>query len=424
MLYATATFASLQALRNEGGWSHNRTQEQAAARSATAQLVAQFNRTGALDDTRFEGRVNDRPYTALVKQDPQEPNLFYLTATVGQAEFTRVLRQEPRPLHLAFARGGPVTDSRLSVQKEIDGEWAEVPAPPSQPGDTPRLPAITTNHSGEMFALRFGTRIFAGVATPFVSRFDVTTSAWNDLPPIPYHFRPAQEGREGWTVESYGREAVLAANDNLLLTVVGPNRLINRQAPENVAQFFVYNLRHELWAPIPQPEAQVYNNQGRLVQSQEETTINHLAAGDDQIVVGLSGLDRASTLYRLQDRQWKRLPPLPGVSGAGSVDSLACGPNGKLSALVRDQQSGVSLVRLVDGAWQSAPLPPETGGASRISIDAQGHEWVQNLNQGRLYRSLGNGWEEKAMPDGQNREIDFGARPDDELFYYQVTAGY
>ena len=92
--------------------------------------------------------------------------------------------------------------------------------------------------------------------------------------------------------------------------------------------------------------------------------------------------------------------------------------------MVRDPSGQVGLARLVDGRWSRAQLPTDNNGIHTVAIDSEGREWIQDLREGRLFRSLKDGWEEKAMPEQRSSEIDLGARPDDELFYYQITAGY
>ena len=275
MLYATATLASLKTLRSESGWSQSRTQEQAAARSATAKLVAEFNQAGTLDEGEFEGEIHGIPYKATLSADPELPNIFQLRATVGESEFTRVLRQEPRALHLAFARSGTF-DPTLYMQADIDGDWQTLPLPPSQPGDLDRIPATTSNFNGQLFAFRFGTRMHPTIPTPFLSQYDVETGIWSDLPPIPYHFRQSLEEQDGWTMESYARQSVLASNNDNIFTVIGPNNLVNRNAPDSVAEFFIYDLNRENWTQLEKPDVEVYNSQGNLVADYDQVSIDQV----------------------------------------------------------------------------------------------------------------------------------------------------
>ena len=424
MLYATATLASLKTLRSESGWSQSRTQEQAAARSATAKLVAEFNQAGTLDEGEFEGEIHGIPYKATLSADPELPNIFQLRATVGESEFTRVLRQEPRALHLAFARSGTF-DPTLYMQADIDGDWQTLPLPPSQPGDLDRIPATTSNFNGQLFAFRFGTRMHPTIPTPFLSQYDVETGIWSDLPPIPYHFRQSLEEQDGWTMESYARQSVLASNNDNIFTVIGPNNLVNRNAPDSVAEFFIYDLNRENWTQLEKPDVEVYNSQGNLVADYDQVSIDQLAATEGQFLLEMSGVEPVSTLFRLKEGRWTRLPPVPGPGGSfAKAESMACGPNGKISAVVRDPSGTVGLVRLVDGHWETSQMPTSNNGIHTVAIDSEGREWVQDMREGRLYRSMKDGWEEKAMPEQRSSEIDLGGRPDDELFYYQITAGY
>jgi hypothetical protein len=424
MLYATASLASLKALRSESGWSQTRTQEQAAARSATAKLVSDFNRVGSLEPGAFEGDIHGSAYTATLTVDPELPDIFHLTAKVGESEFTRVLRQEPRALHLAFARSGSL-DPTLYMQTDVDGGWETLPLPPSQPGDLDRIPATTSNFNGQLFAFRFGTRMHPTIPTPFLSRYDAEAGVWSDLPPIPYHFRQSLEEQDGWTIEAYARQSVLASNKDNVFTVIGPNNLVNRRAPDSVAEFFIYDLNRESWTQLEKPDVQVYNSQGHLVADYDQVSIDQLAATEGQFLLEMSGAEPVSTLFRLKDGRWTRLPPIPGSEGnLSKAESMACGPNGKVSAVVRDLSGQVGLVRLVDGRWSRAQLPTGNNGVHTVAIDSEGREWIQDMREGRLFRSLKNGWEEKAMPEQRSSEIDLGARPDDELYYYQITAGY
>jgi hypothetical protein len=421
MLYATATLASMKALRNESGWSQSRTQEQAAARSATAKMVAEFNKAGSLEEGGYEGEIFGIPYTAELKVDPNHSSVFHLTARVGESEFTRVLRQEPRSLHLAFARTGLVTDPTLYMQSNIDGDWETLPLPPEQPGDLNRIPATTSNYQGELFAFRFGTRLHPTIPTPFLSKYDVEMGTWSDLPPIPYHFRQSLEERDGWTMETYSRQSVLAANNDKVFTILGPNNLVNRRAPDSIAEFFVYEMEQERWHAVERPTVDVYDARGQLVSDSDEVSIDQLVASEDQFLVEMSGSDPVSTLYRFKDDRWTMLPPL---STSGKAISIACGPGGKISAVMRGVSGEISLVRMVDGKWQAADKPTGHNGVLTVAIDSEGREWIQDMREGKLYRSLRDGWEEKTMPDGLNREVDLGAKPDDKLFYYQTTTGY
>ena len=424
MLYATATLASLKALRNESGWSQSRTQEQAAARSATATLVAGFNKVGSLEPGEFAGEIGGLPYTATLTVDPEMPGIFHLTARVGESEFTRVLRQEPRALHLAFARSGSF-DPTLYMQTDVDGEWETLPLPPAQPGDLDRIPATTSNFNGQLFAFRFGTRMHPTIPTPFLSQYDSETGVWSDLPPIPYHFRQSLEEQDGWTMETYARQSVLASNNDNIFTVIGPNNLVNQRAPDSVAEFFIYDLNREGWTQLDKPDVEVYNSQGDLVADYDQVSIDQLAATEGQFLLEMSGADPVSTLFRLKDGRWTRLPPIPGSGDSWSkAESMACDPSGKISAVVRDPSGQVGLVRLVDGRWWKAQLPTDNNGIHTVAIDSEGREWIQDMREGRLFRSMKDGWEEKAMPEQRSSEIDLGARPDDELFYYQITMGY
>lgn len=421
MLYATATLASMKAARGEGKWSQSRTQELAAARSATARLVAEFNRAGDLEESVFEGEIHGLPYQAQLRADPDNPDIFHLNAVVGNSNFTRVIRQEPRSLHTAFARTGLVTNPTLWLQTSLSGGWESIPEPPSQDGDLARIPAIAANSNGECFAFRFGTRLYDRVPTPFLSKFDVQTQSWTDLPPIPYDFRESLRESDGWDIETYARQSVLAANKKAVFTVLGPNLLHSQRAPRDVAKLYIFDQRNDRWHEAPQPAIATYDSQGELRFEQEEISIGQLVANDEMFLMELTGSDPVSTIVKFENGGWSRLPPLPG---SGKADSIACGPRGTVSAVIRNPEGEPTVVRLADGSWYGSELPTDHDGVHMVSIDSSGRDWIQDMQNERWFRSLKEGWEEKVLPDAFNREVDVGARADDELHYYQTTTGY
>lgn len=425
MFYSTATLASLRALQQESGWSQSRTQELAAARSATALLVSQFNQAGQLDNVggTFQGEINSLPYTATLVQDPNQPELFRLTARVGNSTSTRVIRQEPRVLHTAFARSGPVGLPTLHLQKTQNGDWEELPAPPQGTGDLARIPAIASNFQGELYAFRFGERLHPGVPTPFLSRYDVESNTWADLPPIPYDFMQSLTNQDGWTMESYARQTVLAANDRAVFTIVGPNHLLNRNLPTEVAEFFLYDIKNEQWSSVDRPPVSVYDSNGGLDSNQDEVVIHQLAASDGQFLMELSGQDDVSTVYRLSEGGWSRLPAIPTSNGFGKIGSLAAGPNGEVSALVRDPSGDLQLLNLEDGRW-SAGSTPGNPGIQTVGVDSEGKNWLQNQTMNKAYQLNQDVWEEKELPSGNIREVEIGARPSPDLHYYQTTTRY
>lgn len=426
MFFSTATLAAMKARQKESLWAQSRTQELAAARSATAILVNQFNRAGKLTGVGqvTTGQVGTIPYTATLTQDPDTGSIFLLTAKVGDTSYTRVLREEPKRNHVAYTRVGQLRP-KIYSQDSVGAVWKEIPLPPNRPGESDVTVAIAANYEDQFFMYRLGEDRFRGFRRPYVSQFDRESSTWSQLPPVPYN--PVANWLSSGSsadVATIGHQSMMSVNDQRLFLMVGPNLLANRRAPQDVAQFFIYNIPNRSWTSVPLPTAEVYQADGQLV-PEPDVTINRITANEGNFLLETSSGLGVATLTQYRDSVWTVLPPIPTGGGFGRPHSIAAGPEGEVSLITKERASGdMNIVRLEDGHWVVDSAPPGAGTLASLTFDAQGREWYHDLVNQRSFQGANGNWTEYPLPVGANREVETGAEPDDELYYYQTTAGY
>lgn len=482
MFLSTATLARLRAKTGESGWSERRTQEIAAARSATAQLVAGFNRAGELEagTGSLAGEVGEYRYTAELRPDPDLPNVFHLTARVGQSTFTRVLHQEPRRNVVAYARAIRSGEVYL-VREALDGPWRELPPPPADslpplpPGwetgvadDGPGVGAVNAfgsaaNQEGDYFLGRQST------SGPQLLRYQSDTQGWDILEDIPWPAIRAAEQARGRAVIGGQSPLSFAANEGSVFLVLNsydagpappgssgppnpgqgtpppgplPPGPPPTQPPPIVPPFpgvpgdglvWRFDLQSRSWAEIEQPRVDLFTADGGTRPVADVVSVRQVTAGPGRLLAEVTLDSRVSTLVVHDGEAWSRLPPIPRlamgpdgltpVSGYGRAVSMAAGPGNSVVVTTAATTGESLLLRLTDGAWSPTVLPAERE-LPDVFLDAEDREWLFYPRDQRLRRFVGQGWADVSLPEGLVQEPEVAAKPDERTFYYHTTASY
>lgn len=445
---STVGLARLRALSQAGSGLRSHDQEELTARSVTAVLVDQFHTAGRLPQAppwTTQGQLDGLHYQAELRADPEDPELFHLTAQVGRSQFTRVLRQENKKDTVGYARTQQATEEQLLMAR-FEGtqlEWRPVPEPPSSfflvdshepytgvPNQVITF-ATAANLEGDLFALR--TAMTGSMAAFSFSRFRAGQQSWETIP-LPD------------TANLVSPDVTAAADDDHLYLVKNQpimlNTVPNPANPNPIRrELYAYSIENRDWLVGTGPPARVYRNDGSLiVDDQGTTSLDQVVAREGKVAVVMHLGDGPSTIaVGKAQGQWGFLPPVPRPRATSNgfeldpsvparVGRLAMGSKGRVLATVVANGQGCVLEFKGD-QWSLVDSPSATMAAGVQSfLDAEEslyfYENAEQASDQRLWKRSQSDWSELSLPDADVRELEIGGVPRDNEYVYKTTVRY